>query len=338
VNQEFDSAQFEELLLGPTQWIDVRAPVEFCEGAVPGAVNLPLLSDDERHQVGITYKQQGRESAIELGQRLVSGTVKQARLEAWLASARPATSVIYCFRGGLRSRTVQTWLAEQGVERPLIVGGYKALRRFLLEVLAERIAGLEFLMVHGSTGSGKTRFLLDSGRPYIDLEGLAAHRGSAFGAMPWPQPAQADFENRLALQLLRLMNCREPILLEAESRAIGKCFIPEALLARMQTSPRLQVELPLEARVENILNDYVVQPLASEDSRAKYAEFRRAVQAISRKLGGVRAQEILADLNFSEAEFVVGRGLESNRVWIRKLLQWYYDPRYLHASERMSAV
>lgn len=319
--------QFAALFLssgGEPHWIDVRAPVEFADGTVPGAVNLPLLTDDERKQVGTTYRHEGQDAAIALGHRLVGGSVKEARVQRWIdeIQAHP-DSILYCFRGGLRSQITQAWLAERGVDRPIVHGGYKALRRFFLKILELQTQNLRFEVVSGPTGSGKTHFLRQSGRPFVDLEGLARHRGSAFGAMESPQPGQVDFENGLALALFRAQQTGESILIEDESRMIGRRILPEALFHRMQESPRKVLDVSFEQRVENIFRDYVgADP-------AQFERFKNSVQAISRKLGDLRSREILNDLIFSQSEFLAGRGLESNRVWISKLLKWYYDPMYV---------
>jgi len=332
------AAEFEELFLRPARWIDVRAPVEFSAGHMPGAVNLPLLTDDERHTIGITYKEQGREAAVALGHQMVSGGVRDSRLAAWAAFARENTdAVVYCFRGGMRSQIVQKWMSEAGADVPLIAGGYKALRRYLMAVFDETLP--ELRVVSGPTGSGKTAFLSASGQPYLDLEGLAAHRGSSFGAMEIPQPTQINFEINLATELLRLKRAgRTPILIENESRLIGKCVIPEPLFKAIRTSEQLHLDVSLEQRVENIFKDYILDSsLGQRGNAQKFVQFSDSVRAITRKLGGLRADEVLRDLKFSHGEFLAGRGFDSNRVWIRKLLEWYYDPLYAHSQVKRSS-
>ncbi|UWN51475.1 tRNA 2-selenouridine synthase [Alcanivorax sp. ALC70] len=136
-----DTRDYRALFLNRAPLLDVRAPVEFAKGAFPGATNLPLLDDGERHKVGIRYKQAGQAAAIDLGNELVSGRVKRARLNAWRQwRADHPDGYLYCFRGGLRSRTTQAWLANEGIDVPLVVGGYKAMRRFLLESLDAQLA------------------------------------------------------------------------------------------------------------------------------------------------------------------------------------------------------
>ncbi len=327
-------ADFRRLFQASTPWIDVRAPVEFAAGSIPGAVNLPILNDEERREVGILYKESGQAAAVARGHALVSGEVKAKRVSAWLAAirARPST-LVYCFRGGMRSQIAQSWIAEAGVERPIVEGGYKALRSFLSDCLDRELARIRFQVVTGPTGSGKTEYLRRSGQFHIDLEALAGHRGSAFGAMARPQPTQIDFENHLALALLMIPDSAGPVLIEDESRMIGKRFVPDGLFRVMQTSDRIRLEVSFERRVENIYREYVLESaLGTEGDRARFDEFRAAITAISRKLGGLRTQAFMRDLDHCEAEFLAGRGLEANREWIRRLLAEYYDPVYQKGS------
>ena len=173
-----DTDNYREIFLKNLPLLDSRAPVEFQQGAFPAARNLPLLDDEERQQVGICYKQSGQQAAIELGRTLVSGQLKQQRLAGWSQFARQnPNGYLYCFRGGLRSRTVQQWLAESGTHYPLVRGGYKAMRRFLLEELPGSLAAARIVLIAGKTGTGKTR-VIDALSWAVDLEGLARHRGS----------------------------------------------------------------------------------------------------------------------------------------------------------------
>ncbi len=331
---------FEDLFLLKMPLIDVRSPNEFSLGSIPGAINLPLLTDDERHQIGLKYKLQGQDAAVALGHELVSGSVKQARLEAWLRQLDPRpSSVIYCFRGGLRSQIVQAWLKESGREVAIVEGGYKALRQFLIQSTESLSRTLQFQVVSGPTGSGKTDYLAASGQPYIDLEALAVHRGSAFGAMPEQQPTQIDFENRLAVDLMRAARQSAPILIEDESQQVGHRLIPAVLFQKMQSSPKLVLDVPIEARVEAILRDYVLNSkLGIEGDLSRFTDFRNSVRAISRKLGGARTKEILADLDAAQNEFEAKKTFATNRIWIRKLLEWYYDPFYDFALNRQRSM
>jgi len=332
---DVEESDLENLFLQSTPWIDVRAPVEFALGSLPGAVNLPIMNDEERARVGTTYKNSGREAAMTLGHQLVSGDVKAARIQNWLRHIeKNPQAVLYCFRGGLRSKITQQWLKENQVERPLIVGGYKVARNFLRDKIDHFSTRQEFILLSGPTGSAKTR-IIDKAMafyPGLDLEALARHRGSAFGAWSEAQPAQVDFENSLSVGLLKLAADPRPWLFEDESRMIGRSVLPPAFFDRMRASKVLLVEESFEQRVVNIYEDYVLSTeLAGADvtlARKVFAKYRAATQAISRRLGGERAQEVLTDLQNAEEELLAGRGLELNKVWIAKLLEYYYDPFY----------
>src|SRR5471032_2751077 len=169
-----NSSDYRDIFLNDIPMMDVRAPVEFDKGAFPGVINLPLMNDLEREKVGTCYKQQGQQAAIELGHRLVSGSIKEQRIQAWadFARARP-DGLLYCFRGGLRSQLTQQWLkTEAGIDYPRVINGYKAMRTYLIEVTDNAVAECDLVLVGGLTGSGKTEVLaqLDNA---LDLEGHA---------------------------------------------------------------------------------------------------------------------------------------------------------------------
>ena len=192
---------------GQAQLIDVRAPVEFIEGSIPHSLNSPILNDEERTIVGTIYKQKGPAAAVEAGHQLVSGVIKENRVQAWQSLIQKNSfTVITCFRGGLRSKLTQDWLADVGFKVPRIQGGYKALRQFLRNEIDQFIGQTQFLVITGATGSAKTRLLraLKNQRPLLDLELAANHRGSAFGGYQTPQPSQVNFENNLSFQILEL--------------------------------------------------------------------------------------------------------------------------------------
>lgn len=330
-------SDFRDLFLQERPLMDVRAAVEFVQGSLPGAIHLPLMNDEERARVGQTYKISGREKAEELGHELVSGEVKEVRLQSWMAQIKkdPQT-VIYCFRGGLRSHITQSWLRERGYNSPLIVGGYKKVRQYLMEEIERFSQSLEFVLLTGPTGSAKTEILkkASASSPAVDLEALAHHRGSAFGAWQIPQPAQIDFENRLTVSLLKLQSKfpQPRVLLEDESRMIGRCTLPESFFLKMRASPVIFVEETLERRVENIFQDYVTETALAKGSElealAVFERYRHAVQTISRKLGGLKTQEVLKQLAASEQAYLDERNLEPNKAWIATLLSSYYDPLY----------
>ncbi|SUC40681.1 tRNA 2-selenouridine synthase [Proteus mirabilis] len=197
------SAQnIRQLLAKETPIIDVRAPIEFNQGAMPNAINLPLMNNEERAAVGTCYKQHGSQKAVELGHQLVKGEIKAHRVAAWReACERFPSGFICCARGGMRSHIVQKWLAEIGIDYPLIEGGYKALRQATIEMTNELVQR-PIILIGGCTGNGKTT-LVRSLPEGIDLEGFAHHRGSSFGRTIEAQFAQATFENYLAVDMLK---------------------------------------------------------------------------------------------------------------------------------------
>jgi tRNA 2-selenouridine synthase len=270
-----------DFLAGSGVLLDVRTPAEFAQGHIPGARNLPLFSNEERAEVGTLYRQQGRPAAVLRGLALVGQRLEAmgAELAARSADAPGASLRLTCWRGGLRSASV-AWLAEQ-LELPVVVleGGYKAWRRWVLD-LFERPWPLRLL--GGRTGTGKTELLLalrDLGAAVVDLEGLANHRGSSFGALGLPpQPSTEHFENLLAAELTALEGAAT-IWLEAESSQVGRCRIPAGLWQQMKQAPVLEVRRPLEQRVEHLVAIYGVQ------ERQALAE---ATRRIARRLGPQR--------------------------------------------------
>ena len=176
------SHNYQDILLNSSGLLDVRAPIEFAQGAIPNAANLPLLDDEQRHEIGLKYKQAGKDKAIALGHSLIQGAIKQRKIEQWTQYAQQnKNSYLYCFRGGLRSEISQHWLHESGVSIPRVAGGYKALRKFLINELTKANNHFSFVLVGGLTGCRKTS-LIKSLNNGIDLEGAAHHRGSSFGA------------------------------------------------------------------------------------------------------------------------------------------------------------
>ena len=236
--------------------VDVRSPGEFEQGHVPGAVNLPLFSNDERAQVGTTYKQQGRQLAVQLGLELVGlklPSLAQALLE--LAEA-DQTLRLHCWRGGMRSGSM-AWLAST-LELPVLLleGGYKAYRRWVLACFE---SAWPLLVLGGRTGTGKTDLLhalRQRGQAVVDLEGLANHRGSSFGGLGQPpQPSTEHYENLLAASLTASAG-QAPIWLEAESAQVGRCRIPAGLWRQMGEAPAVEIQRPIAERVEQLVSVY----------------------------------------------------------------------------------
>ena len=337
--QSGDISNFQELFLSNRAMIDTRAPIEFARGSFPGAVNLPLMTDDERHQVGLCYKQQGQQAAIVLGHQLVSGDTKAQRIQAWADFARAnPEGLLYCFRGGLRSQITQQWLkSEAGIDFPRVAGGYKAMRTFLLETIDQAVAQCDFIVLGGMTGTGKTDVLALLEHA-LDLEGHANHRGSSFGKRITEQPSNIDFENRLAIDVLRKRaKGIAHFVLEDESRLVGRCALPLPLYQRMQTLPIVWLEDTLEGRVERLLRDYVID--LSAQYSAAYGEpgellfadhLLTGLNKLRQRLGGERHQHLLAALQAALADQERTGEVHLHRYWIRSLLEEYYDPIYAY--------
>ncbi|MFV0277671.1 MAG: tRNA 2-selenouridine(34) synthase MnmH [Parahaliea sp.] len=341
-----DTADYAALFLRDTPLFDTRAPQEYHKGSFPLAASLPLMTDTERAQVGTCYKQSGQTAAIALGHELVSGEVKRARLQQWLTFAREhPDGYLFCWRGGLRSQIVQQWMREAGVDYPRIAGGYKAMRRFLIDTLERVVGDTPLRILAGRTGCAKTDLLAELPGS-IDLEALAHHRGSTFGRRPGGQPSQIDFENRLAIALLRAeaADPRAALVLEDESLLIGRCALPHVLRDKMAVSALVVVERTLEERVEHSFNNYILHKLeewrgvlGDEQGFTAFAEdLDTSLQRLKKRLGGLRHGQLDALLQQALAAHRQGNSA-LHRVWIRSLLQDYYDPMYDYQLEKRQA-
>ncbi|ROM40243.1 tRNA 2-selenouridine(34) synthase MnmH [Pseudomonas protegens] len=340
-----DCTDYREIFLNDRPMMDTRAPIEFTKGAFPGVLNLPLMTDQERQRVGTCYKQQGQQAAIVLGHQLVSGAIKEQRVQAWADFARAhPDGLLYCFRGGLRSQIVQQWLREAGIDYPRVGGGYKAMRTFLLDTTEQALQQCDFVLLGGMTGTGKTQVLgqLDNA---LDLEGHANHRGSSFGRRATGQPSNIDFENRLAVDLLKKRERGvQSFVLEDENRMIGSCALPLPLYQSMQGLPMVWLEDSLANRVQRILDDYVVNLCAEfvavhgEQGFALFAErLLESLNKIHKRLGGERHQRLFLLMEAALAEQARSGDVERHRAWIEGLLGEYYDPMYAFQRESKGA-
>jgi tRNA 2-selenouridine synthase len=333
------------LFLNDASLIDTRAPVEFAQGSFPNTVNLPLMSDEQRAQVGTEYKKNGQQSAIALGHELVHGAAKDALINAWknFAEQNP-NGYLFCFRGGLRSQISQQWLSEVGCDYPRVIGGYKAMRQYLLQSLPVSLQQGPVLVLSGQTGCAKTQ-LLQSVPHAIDLEGLANHRGSAFGKHVHGQPSQINFENAVAITLLKRRNVsvQKTIVLEDESHLIGRNVLPEALLGAMQKAPIAMIEMPLEQRVQHTYQNYILHKLQEwqefsglEQGFGYFAdELLASLDSLKRRLGGWRYQQLQTQMQNALISHLHGNS-EQHMQWIRALLNDYYDPMYQYQLSKKS--
>ncbi|NQV98540.1 MAG: tRNA 2-selenouridine(34) synthase MnmH [Rhodospirillales bacterium] len=331
------ATQFRELFLANTPFLDVRAEVEFAKGRFPTSHNLPILNDAERQRVGTCYKQEGRAAAIELGHSLVTGQTKAARIEAWcqFATAHPGAH-LYCWRGGMRSNFARQWMHEAGVDMPLIDGGFKALRRVLIDEIDDAAGGLTMLRIGGKTGTAKT-VLINAIDGSIDLEAHANHRGSSFGRRVSGVPSQVDFENALGIDLLQKRHAfpGRTLVFEDESRRIGACAIPQAFFDRLHASPVAIVEMPLAFRIQRIAQEYVID-MSREFAEAYPADgwelfvdyLTQSLVRVQKRLGMERFRNIAEQMDDALALQKASGDCSRHEAWIRALLNDYYDPMY----------
>ncbi|MFT5597620.1 MAG: tRNA 2-selenouridine synthase [Chitinophagales bacterium] len=338
IKDRTDSDNYLQLFLDDVPMMDVRAPIEFAKGAFPYSANIPLLDDQQREQIGIQYKNAGEEEAIELGLKLATPDIRAERLEQWLDFCRGhAQGYLYCFRGGLRSRTTQSWIREQGVEFPLVKGGYKAMRRFLIDELATSVDQLPFVIVSGLTGSGKTR-VLQQIQHHVDLEGIANHRGSAFGrAASDIQPSVIDLENQISIELLKHRHHfpGKPVFLEDEGRCIGRVNMPEILYKKMQKAPRAILEVDVESRIQLISEDYIenawpqYQALYGDLAEVEFSRYiLENLARIQKRLGGDKYKQVRQCFEAALIQFYVDQDSSEFYDGIHTLLVDYYDPMY----------
>ena len=247
-----DLAEFDEI-------IDARSPAEFAEDHLPGAINCPVLDDEERALIGTIYKQQSPFEARRLGGALVAENIGRHLRLTLHDRPKQWRPLIYCWRGGMRSGSFVTWMRLVGWQACQLESGYKSWRSHVMAQLAELPTRLDLRVICGATGSGKTAVLdalARQGAQVLDLEGLAAHKGSVLGGLPdRGQPPQKSFETQVC-EVLSGFSPDRPIYLEAESRKIGAIFVPEALVTAMRAAPCVEISASPEARLAYLLRDY----------------------------------------------------------------------------------
>ncbi|MBS1189050.1 MAG: Rhodanese-like protein [Rhodocyclaceae bacterium] len=293
--------------------IDVRSPAEFEEDHIPGAINCPVLDNDQRAQVGTIYKQVSPFEAKKIGAALVAENIGHHLREHFLDRPKGWSPLVYCWRGGNRSGAMVTVLRSVGWKAAQLSGGYKAYRQQVVAALETLPRQFHYRVLCGPTGSAKTRILQAIGalgEQVLDLETLACHKGSVLGVLPsTPQPTQKWFETRV-LQCLQSFDPARPVYVEAESRKIGRMQVPEALLETFRAGTCLRIEAPLAARVDFLLGDYdyfVADP----------AWLKRRLEALQ----GLQSNETLANWNT-----LIDSGQWTGLV--AELLERHYDPLY----------
>ena len=239
--------------------IDARSEGEYLEDHLPGALNWPSLDNEERIRVGTLYKQVSPFEAQKIGAALVAANISRHIQTHVLDKPKSWQPLIYCWRGGKRSNSLALILGQIGFKVHLIEGGYKAFRKAVVEDTPRRVQPLQFRVLCGPTGSGKTRLLqalAAQGAQVLDLEAIASHRASVLGVIPGqPQPTQKAFET-LLWDALRRLDPQRPVFVEAESKKVGNLTVPESLIAAMRASPCVRLDLSLQGRVQLLLEDY----------------------------------------------------------------------------------
>ena len=299
--------------------IDARTPSEYALDHIPGAISAPVLDDAERAQVGTLYKQVSPFDAKKLGAALIARNVARHIEKIFAGKDKAWKPLVYCWRGGKRSGAMAHILREIGWDARTLPGGYRAYRRWVVDQLEKIPSQFELRVVHGPTGSGKSRFLgalARIGAQVLDLEDLAAHRGSVLGGLPErPQPSQKMFESRL-LQKLRELDPARRVFVEGESKKIGELQVPEALMARMRASPCTVLETTVETRVALLLDEY-----------RHFLSDRAALEAQLDCLVALHGREKIAQWKALAAA-------GAWREFVTRLLQEHYDPAYRRSSLR----
>jgi tRNA 2-selenouridine synthase len=335
---------FKRIVIDQLPLIDVRAPIEFEKGKFEGAVNLPIMTDEERHKVGICYKEKGNVEAIALGYRMVSDDTREARIKAWsdFLEMHPG-AIIYCSRGGQRSKIAQNWIEEAtGIHVPRIEGGFKAFRGYLMNALEPEHQHYEPIVLGGYTGAGKT-VVLKRLPNTIDLEAMANHRGSSFGGFITPQPSQIDFEHTLAYGLIRFNQAgHKTMVLENEGARIGRSCVHKPLAEFLNSNKLVIVEKSLEDRAKAITEEYVIEAQETfsllYDVESGFMQWKTSIisglSRIVKRLGLERHSQILNVFENACTEQLQTGFYTAHEEWVQLLLAHYYDPMYKYQLDR----
>ena len=339
----YQTSDFKNIVINDIPLIDVRAPIEYEKGAFPNSINIPILNNEERHIIGICYKEKGNEEATKLGYNMISGKIKDERVSLWTSfiKANP-TTVVYCFRGGSRSRIAQEWINEElEIDIKRILGGYKAFRNYLLDSLSKENQNYTPIVLTGYTGSGKTK-LLKEVKNSIDLEGIANHRGSSFGSHVTSQPTQINFENTLAYDLIKKQNIGyKHLVFEDEGKNIGKNFIPQEFFNYFHSGNIVLLSSSLEERIENTLKEYVIESQGEyiniygcENGLSEWFNYiYSSMERLKKRLGGDKFKKVIDELEFAYKNQLSTGNIDYHKYWIELFLKEYYDPLYKYSLE-----
>jgi tRNA 2-selenouridine synthase len=307
IEELLELQQKKELVL-----IDVRSPSEYSDATIPGSLNISIFDDRERAEIGTLYKQVNADAAKDRGLEIVS-----AKLPAFVKSFErvDAQKVVFCWRGGMRSKTTATVLSLMGIRVYRLIGGVRAYRKWVVDTLENMRFQKKSIVINGYTGSGKTailHLLQEKGYPVLDLEGMANHRGSIFGEIGLQAHNQKTFDSLLVQELMKLSDSAY-VLLEAESKRIGKVVLPEFISDSKEKGIQLFIEMPISERVRHVIEDY--RPTEHKEA---------CIQAFNHIKGRIHTPIALEIETFLKADRF--------EKAVELLLVHYYDPRYEHAT------
>lgn len=320
VNREMKDISVQELISSKEFIpVDVRAPIEHRDSAIPGSVNIPLFTDEERQEIGTLYKQSGEQAAKWRAMEIVSPKLPHLLSEIKDLKKSGAEPVIHCWRGGMRSRSVASFLEYAGIPALRLEGGYRAYREYILEKIPQLLPE-KAIVLHGMTGTGKTdilQALQEKGFPVVNLEKMANHRGSIFGMIGMGEAHNQKTFDALLFERLNEIKGSNYFIIEAESKRIGRAAQPEEMIEKKQNGIHYLVKSSIPKRVERIFNEYV-QPFIGE------AWFEEEVREKVTKLIKRINHNVSPSLSFALEE-------KNYKELIEILLVHYYDPRYNHA-------
>lgn len=303
-------------------FIDVRSESEYELDTIPGAINIPILNDKEREHVGYTYVQVSKDEAKKLGLKYASTKLVHFYEKAKSIEEQNKHIALFCYRGGMRSNSIAKVLDAMGIDLYLIKGGYKSYRKYVSDELSKYSGKYKFIVLHGYTGTGKTKILKmleELGEPTLDLEGLAGNAGSVFGNIMFEveSNSQKKFESLLLKKFKEIKNSY--VFIESESKRIGKVVLPEFLFNDMNNGHHILIKTSLENRINNLVNDYITSTSCIKDK-----ELKEAINKLRKKMGGDKVNSLIEELDRKNYAMIA-----------KELMINYYDPLYKYSIEKL---